>query len=157
MAGGLPGEAGGVQGSGSLNGVSLDGLADVMNDEWIAGTASGTYAVKGACTPEFWTSGEGTLRFEMRDGRLPHVALSEDAGTFKVTEFSGQARLHAGEIEMKDAKLESPDRKISVERDCIATGRVGFQAGANSEWRRGVGIHDYWDAGGAARKSRVER
>ena len=97
-----------------MNGVSLDGLADVMNDEWIAGTASGTYAVKGTCNPEFWTSGEGTLRFAMRDGRLPHVALSEDAGPFKVTEFSGQARLHAGEIEMKDASLESPDGKFRL-------------------------------------------
>ena len=27
------------EGSGSLNGVSLDRLADVMNDEWIAGVA----------------------------------------------------------------------------------------------------------------------
>ena len=151
MASGLPREAGGVRGRGSLNGVSLDGLADVMNDEWIAGTASGTYAVKGTCTPEFWTSGEGTLRFAMKDGRLPHVALSEDAGTFKVTEFSGQARLHAGEIEMKDASLESPDGKFRLSGTAPLAGRVGFQASANSEWRRGVGIHDYWHAGGTAR------
>jgi uncharacterized protein involved in outer membrane biogenesis len=115
------------EGSGSLNGVSLDGLADVMNDEWIAGTASGTYAVKGACTPEFWTSGEGTLRFAMRDGRLPHVALSEDAGTFKVTEFSGQARLHAGEIEMKDASLESPDGKFRLSGTASLQGELDFR------------------------------
>jgi hypothetical protein len=101
-------------GSGSMNGVSLTGLADAMNDEWLAGTASGTYSVKGPCSAQFWTAAEGTLQFEMREGRLPHVALSEDEEPFRITGFTGQARLQAGEIELKDANLDSPDGKFQV-------------------------------------------
>jgi hypothetical protein len=101
-------------GSGSLNGVSLTGLADAMKDEWIAGTANGTYSVKGTCSAEFWTSGEGTLQFYMRDGSLPHVALTEDAEPIKVTEFTGLARLQAGAIDITDATLDSAEGKFLV-------------------------------------------
>jgi hypothetical protein len=101
-------------GSGSLNGISLTGIADAMNDEWISGTANGTYSVQGTCSAEIWTSGEGTLQFDMRDGSLPHVALTEDAEPFKVTEFTGLARLQTGAIDMKDAKLDSAEGKFLV-------------------------------------------
>jgi autotransporter translocation and assembly factor TamB len=114
-------------GSGSLNGISLTGLADAMNDGWIAGTASGTYTVKGTCSAEFWTSAEGTLQFDMSEGRLPHVALSEDADPFKVTGFTGQARLHAGEIEMKDAQLDSPDGKFQLSGTASLQGELDFR------------------------------
>jgi len=95
-------------GSGSLDGISLAQLADTMKDPWIAGTANASYEVKGTCAADFWPSAEGTLRFEVRDGTLPHIALAEDAGGLKVTRFSGKAGLQAGKIEIKDAKLDSP-------------------------------------------------
>jgi uncharacterized protein involved in outer membrane biogenesis len=95
-------------GSGSVTGVSLARLADTMNDDWIAGTANANYALKGMCSAEFWASAEGTLRFDARDSTLPHIWLGEDAGPLKVTRLTGQARLHAGKFEMKDARLESP-------------------------------------------------
>jgi hypothetical protein len=44
----------------------------------------------------------------MEDGTLPHFALGEDAEAFEVTRFAGQARLHGGELEMKDARVDSP-------------------------------------------------
>src|SRR6266496_4897458 len=69
------GKAALCEGKGSLSGVSLTGFADAMKDEWIAGVGSGTYAVKGPCSAEFWTSSEGTLQFDMRDGSLAHVVL----------------------------------------------------------------------------------
>jgi len=94
---------------GSLNGVSLTGFTDATTDKWIAGIASGTYAAKGPCSPEFWTLAEGTLQFDMRDGSLPHVILSPDAEALTVNGFTGQVRLHDAEIEMKDALLKSPE------------------------------------------------
>src|SRR5260370_41822334 len=66
------------KGSGSLIGVSLEHLADAMNDAWIDGTANSTYEVRGACSTEFWQSAEGTLQFDMKDGTWPHVVLGED-------------------------------------------------------------------------------
>jgi hypothetical protein len=114
-------------GSGSLTGVSLALLADAMKDGWIAGTASATYEVKGPCPAEFWTLAEGTMQFEMKDGALPHVALSEDAEGLKVTRLAGQARLQAGEIAMKDARLDSPGGKFLVSGSASLKGELDFR------------------------------
>jgi uncharacterized protein involved in outer membrane biogenesis len=102
------------RGSGSLSGVSLARLADVMENGGIAGTANTSYEITGPCSAGFWTSAEGALQFEMRDGKLPHVALAEDAEALTITRFAGEARLQAGKIEMKDAHLNSPEGKFLV-------------------------------------------
>ena len=82
----------------------------------------------------FLGSADGTLQFDMKDGSLPHVSLGEDTGAAcKFTRFTGQARLHSGTIEMKDASLDSPDGKFRVERNRIVEGRTRFQAGQDSE------------------------
>ena len=96
------------RGSGSLAGVSLARLADAMKDKWIDGSANTSYEVSGPCLAEFRTLAEGSLQFDMRDGSLRHITLGEDAEALKVTRLTGQARLRAGTIEMKDAKLDAP-------------------------------------------------
>jgi hypothetical protein len=101
-------------GNGSLSGISLDRLANTMKDPWIAGTASGSYELKGTCPADFWTSAEGTLQFDIADGSLPHVSLVEDAGSLKIARFSGKAHLRAGTLEIKDAKLDSTSGKFLV-------------------------------------------
>jgi hypothetical protein len=114
-------------GSGSLTGVSLARLADAMKDRWIAGIGDTSYEVKASCPAEFWSSAEGTLQFEMKDGALPHVALGEDAEVLKVTRLAGQARLHAGEIAMKDARLDSPGGKFLVSGSASLKGELDFR------------------------------
>ena len=101
-------------GGGTVTAASLTAVSDAMNDSWVAGTANATYELKGPCPEEFWTSAEGSLEFDMRDGILPHLSLVEDAGPIKVTRFVGQARLHAGQIEMSNATLQSPDGKFQL-------------------------------------------
>lgn len=101
-------------GKGNVSGLSLAHFADTMQDDWITGTANASYEVKGTCPAEFWQSAEGTLQFEMTDGTLPHISLGEDAGSLKVARLSGQARLHAGKLEMKDVKLDSPGERFQL-------------------------------------------
>ena len=101
-------------GTGRLAGISLARLADSVKEQWIAGTADASYEVKGNCPSDFWTSAEGTLQFEVTDGSLAHFSLSEDAGALKVTRFLGKARLQAGRLETKDAKLDSADGRFQV-------------------------------------------
>ena len=103
-----------IGGSGSLTGVSLARLADSTKDAWVAGTANATYEMRGTCPADFWTSAEGALQFDVSNGTLAHVSLAEDAGPLKVVRFSGKARLQAGKLEIKDAKLESTDGKFQV-------------------------------------------
>ena len=113
-------------GSGSLTGVSLVRLAEAMKDPWIAGTANASYELKGMC-PEFWTSVEGWLQFDVRDGNLPHISLAEDAGGLKVTRFSGKARFQAGGVEIKDAKLDSAGGKFLVNGTASFKREVDFK------------------------------
>jgi len=101
-------------GSGSLTGISLARLADSAKEQRVAGTANATYEMRGTCPADFWTSADGTLQFDVSNGTLAHVSLAEDAGPLKITRFSGKARLQAGKLETKDAKLESPDGKFLV-------------------------------------------
>ncbi len=119
------------KGSGSLTGISLAGIAEAMNDQWIAGNANANYEVKGSCTAEFWKSAEGTLQFVMKDGSLPHVALGEDAEPLKVTRFAGQAQLLAGKVEMEDLSLESPGGKFQVSGSASLQGELDFRLTRN--------------------------
>jgi uncharacterized protein involved in outer membrane biogenesis len=119
------------KGSGRLTAISLADLADAMKDGWIAGTANTSYEIKGPCPAEFWTSfwtsAEGTLQFDMWDGALPHLSLADDAEHLRVTRFAGQARLRAGKIEMKDAKLDSPDGKFRLSGTASLKGELDFK------------------------------
>jgi hypothetical protein len=101
-------------GSGTLNGISLARLAEATKDPGLAGTADATYEVKGTCPAEFWSSAEGTLQFDVTETTLPHISLVEEGGPLKVTRFSGRARIDAGKIETKEAKLDSASGKFVV-------------------------------------------
>jgi len=101
-------------GQGNLSGVSLAGLADTMKHALVAGAANASYEVKGSCPADFWASAEGTLQFDMRDGLLPHVSLSEDEGPLKIARFSGHAKLHEGHLEFENAKMDSANGKFQV-------------------------------------------
>ena len=116
-------------GSGSLTGVSLAGLADAVEDQGIGGTANTIYDVKGSCPAEFWTSAEGTLQFDVRDGTLPRLSLGEDAEPLKVARLAGQARLYAGKIEMKDATLDSATGKFHLSGAASLKGELDLKLG----------------------------
>jgi hypothetical protein len=102
------------QGSGNMTGTSLAGLADAMKDGWIGGTADASYEVQGPCSAEFWSSAGGTLQFDIKEGALPQVSLAEDGEPMKVTRLVGVARLREGQIEMRDARLDSPEGKFQL-------------------------------------------
>lgn len=96
--------------AGNWRDVSLADVAGMTKDSWISGTVNGTYqfTAKGTSAAEFWQSAEASVRFDARDGVLPHVLL-EDPAPLTFLDFSGQARLHAREIEINDAKVDSSD------------------------------------------------
>ncbi|MGA8764525.1 MAG: AsmA-like C-terminal region-containing protein, partial [Candidatus Sulfotelmatobacter sp.] len=96
-------------GNGTFAAISLAQVAKTMHDHWIDGVVSGTYQVSasGSSAPGFWQSADGTIEADMRDGLLPHVALANDSGPLQVERFEGQARLHDGKIEIKEARLSS--------------------------------------------------
>jgi hypothetical protein len=115
------------KGSGSLTGISLADVADAMKDGWIEGTASASYEVKAPCMEDFWRSADGTLRFDMKDGALPHLFLTEEGNPLKVRRFAGQARLNAGKIEIDDAQMDSADGKFQVSGTATLKGELDLK------------------------------
>ena len=94
-------------GSGNLAGISLAKLAEAMEDNWLAGTASGTYEVKGPCATGFWESAEGELHVELKDGGWRDLTVGEEGQSLEFSWLRGQARLRDGKVEISDAKLSS--------------------------------------------------
>jgi hypothetical protein len=111
-------------GSGTLTGISLGRMAEAMHDPWISGTAGGTYQLtaSGADSAGFWGSAEGEVRFDVRDGLLPHVSLASDEGALRVSRWLGQARLRQGEIEIEQGKIVSPEGSYEI-RGTASLGR----------------------------------
>ena len=120
-----------------------DGEAFTNPFGWIAGTANANYEIKGPCPTEFWTSfwtsAEGTLQFDMKDGTLPHVSLGEDTEPTRVTRFLGQAKLHAGRIEIKDARLDSPAGKFQLSGESTLKGELDFKLATRPNVRVSTG------------------
>jgi hypothetical protein len=96
-------------GSGTLTGISLGQMAEAMHDQWISGTAGGTYQLtaSGADSAAFWESAEGTLQFDLQDGVLPHISLANDEEPLRVGRWLGRARLRGREIEIDKGKMVS--------------------------------------------------
>jgi AsmA protein len=96
--------------SGTVTGISLEKLAGAMDDAWISGTGGGTYQFKASGTDSatFWRSAEGELRFDLRDGALPHISLGSDEGPLRIARWQGRARLNHGSIDIQKGEFDSP-------------------------------------------------
>jgi hypothetical protein len=97
-------------GSGTLTAISL-AQVETTKAQRLAGTANATYELKGEC-PQFWSTAEGTIQFDIRNGVVPRVSLTDDEEPLRVSRLSGKAALSAGKFEMKDVSLDSPDGKF---------------------------------------------
>jgi len=97
-------------GTGTVNGISLQQVADAMHDPWISGTTGGTYQLEasGADSAGFWKTAAGELRFDLRDGILSHISLASEEGSLRIGRWQGRARLRDGNIEIEKGTLVSP-------------------------------------------------
>jgi uncharacterized protein involved in outer membrane biogenesis len=97
-------------GSGTLERVALSQLSESMNDDWITGTATGTYRVKasGLDAGQLFASATSTLKIDARDGLLRHVALVEGSGPLQMHRLTARLLLQEGKFEIQEGKLETP-------------------------------------------------
>jgi len=98
------------RGTGELRRVSLARLSSLMNDDWITGTAGGSYQIEasGLKTAELVSSATGALEFDARDGVLPHVALAANSGPMHINRLQGRFILRDRSLEIQQGKLETP-------------------------------------------------
>ncbi|HVI08983.1 MAG TPA: AsmA family protein [Candidatus Binatia bacterium] len=97
-------------GKGSFTQISLAQAAAAMHDRWISGAADASwqFSASGRDAATFWQSANGVLQFELTDGVLPHISLTEAEGPLQVSHMQGAARLREGKFEIEKTKLVSP-------------------------------------------------
>lgn len=114
-------------GAGTFERIALGQLAESMHDGWISGTASAKYKIEiaGRSTSELVQSANGTVEFNMHDGALPHIALV--SGPLKVRRFTGTLAIHDGEVEMREAALDSPPATFAVSGRASLSRKLDFK------------------------------
>jgi AsmA family len=97
-------------GTGALQNIALAQVGALMNDEWITGTADGSFDFDGSggSFHEVLAGAEGHLQFTMRNGSLTHIEMA-GSGALPVHRFTGELRLKKGVWEVSSARLESRD------------------------------------------------
>jgi AsmA family len=103
-------------GSGTLKEISLAQLAALMNDDWITGTADGTFDVKGAAESfhSLPARSDGKLQFVMRNGALPHLEIPGASVPLPVHRFTGELGLKKGIWQLSAGRLETRDGLYQV-------------------------------------------
>lgn len=96
-------------GTGVLERVALDQLAESMNDDWITGSATASYRVKasGLDATDLFASAISALKVDARDGVLRHLALSEAAGPLQMHRLAAHLSLRDGKFEVDEGRLET--------------------------------------------------
>jgi len=97
-------------GHGTLQNVSLDQPAQLMNDRWISGTAHAEFQFEasGLSANELLAGATGALRIDSRNAVMTHVVLAGEAGPLQVRRLSAQVALRGGNAELNDGELETP-------------------------------------------------
>jgi hypothetical protein len=100
----------GYSGSGTLQGIDLQQLAQAMHDGWVTGTATATYraSASGIDAAELISSAKANLKIEVRDGVLPHIVLTEGNEPLHIRRLVGNLVLRDGRFEIQQGKLETP-------------------------------------------------
>jgi hypothetical protein len=121
-------------GNGSLQGVELAQVADLMHDGWIEGDAAATYEIsaKGWTLQDLLDSADMKATFTVHDGGFPHIAFSSRSGPLHAAEFSGELRLHDGKFSFEDANLESSSGVYKVSGTALLTGALDLKLSGES-------------------------
>ena len=98
------------RGHGSLEKVALGQIAEIMQDNWITGSANVAYraATLGWTEAELLSHADASFHVEVRDGSLPHLMLAGESSPLRVNRFVGQLLLRDGKFEIEPGKLQTP-------------------------------------------------
>ena len=97
-------------GTGILDRVALDQLAESMGDDWVTGSAAANYQwqASGLDSSELFASATGILKVTGQNGVLKHLALAEGTRPLQMHRLSALFSLRDGKLEIQDGKLETP-------------------------------------------------
>jgi AsmA family/AsmA-like C-terminal region len=116
-------------GKGELAGVSLDHVAELMHDGWVAGSGDAKYefTASGWSVRDLLSAAELNAEFFISDGIFPHVVLTSGSGPLGGKTFSGNIGLHEGEIAISDAKLVSANSVYTISGTASLAGELNLK------------------------------
>ncbi len=122
------------QGSGTLEGVELAHIAELMHDKWVEGmgTAKYDFSATGWGVQDLLDSAELKASFAISDGAFPHIVFTSRSGSLRVAEFSGELRLHEGTFLFNDANLESTAGVYRVSGSASLKGSLDLKISSES-------------------------
>lgn len=139
------------KGSGRVDGVSLDRIADLMHDGWIDGTGSAGYQFKtvGWGLQDVIQAADLVANFTVKDSDFPHVVLSSKVGPLQSSLLAGTILLKDGNFSFQDTKLESASGIYKLSGTASLTGALNLKM--ISETAAG------YDVSGTLAKTRVSQ
>jgi AsmA family/AsmA-like C-terminal region len=122
------------RGTGSLEGVELAQVAELMHDGWIEGTGTAKYdfSASGWGLQDLLDSAELKATFAVNEGAFPHIVFTSRSGPLHAAEFSGDLRLHEGKFLFDDANLESTAGVYRVSGTASLTGALDLKISSES-------------------------
>jgi AsmA family/AsmA-like C-terminal region len=114
-------------GVGTVESLSLSQIGEVMHDDWIRGTLNARYMIdmSGQSVSELTSSAHGTVQFNMRDGALSHILLA--GSPLRVRRFAGSLEIRDGQVEVREATLDSPTATFTVNGTASLSRKLDFQ------------------------------
>jgi hypothetical protein len=111
-----------------LKDISLSQLSKVMGDDWITGTAEGSFDLWGGADnfQELVAHSDGNLDFVMHNGALSHVEIPGSVSALPVHRFAGNLKLTKGLWSLSAARLESRDGSYLVSGTASASKGFDF-------------------------------
>lgn len=130
-------------GNGSWNSISLEQVAATMHEAWISGTANGSYQLKasGANAATFWKSAEGTLKFDVWNGALPHIALGTDDPPLRIGRWRGRAQWREGKLEIEEGKLVSGANTYEIRGTASLAEALDFKLSGAGDAHAGATVY----------------
>lgn len=117
-----------LDGSGTLQNVSLDQISSLMNDSWVSGYGDGSFQLKASGTTfsDLLATGDAKLEFVIRNGSLTHIAIPGSPVPLPIHRFSGSLQLNQGKWQLSGGRLESRDGLYQVSGTSSTAGTLNF-------------------------------
>lgn len=104
-------------GSGSLRGLDLAQVAQVMDDEWITGTTTTSYHLNtaGLTATKLFGSATGSIQIEASTGTLAHVVLTHGTSPLQMRHLTADLTLRDGKVVIQTGALETDTEIFRIE------------------------------------------
>jgi hypothetical protein len=121
-------------GNGSFEGASLTEVADLMQNDWIAGTGSAKYQFNGAgwSIQDLLQSARLGASFTLSYPEFPHVVLPNKSGPLRASELSGNIILQDAKFSFRDAKIMTPADVYKLSGTVSLTGTLNLKISDDS-------------------------